>query len=322
MINILSIEITSDLFNNTAINSKINAFIICYLNTNYIITYHNFIPINNICDNNNNRLKILLDSITSDVLILEYLPTYKDTHKINKKFLLKLPENGTICNILHEHRYNIRIEETTFISCNNITSEYKLPYIIASFIDDKCIVDIADTLGLPVYFNNFVIGMISKYDNDKILILPIYVITRNILNINNNFIYTINNIEHITKINNNPVINNYIYHSKLKINIPINTLLLIDGNKKSKLDVEYTNSRTSTYYRVNDTFDIINNRNINYKIKNELVYYKITVRLLNLLTACDNNISECIINYVSDKCITDLWFCIKPTGEINICINV
>ena len=322
MIDILNIEITSEIFNNTAINSKINAFIFCYLNTNYIITYHNFIPINNICDNNNNRLKILLDSIKSDVLILEYLPIYKDIYTINNKVLLKVPPNGTICHIDYKHKYRIIIEKCDFISYNNITSEYTLPYIIASFTD-KCILDIVDMLGLPVYnTNKKLIGMISKYSNDKILILPIFIIINNILNINNNFIYTIDNIEHITKINNKPIINNYIYHSKLKIHIPINTFLLIEGNEKSKVIVNCTNGKTSTNYCINNTFDIINNRNINYKIKNELVYYKITVRLLNLLTACDDNISECIINYVSDKCITDLWFCIKPTGEINICINI
>ena len=316
MQHILNLEITSDKFNNTCVNSKINAFIIYYLNTKYIITYHNFIPINSICDNDNNRLKILLDSITSDVLILEYLPIYDDIYKINNKYLLKIPVNNSICYILYKHKYNIIIEDCDFISYNNITSEYKLPYIIGRFIDEYN--DILDILGLPVYINNKLIGMISKYDNDKILILPIYIIIKNILNIDDNFIYTINNIEHIKKINNKFIIKNYIYNIKLKINIPINTFLLIEGNKNSNLLIKYTNCDTTTNYCINNTFDIINNRNIIYKIKNELIHYKITIRLLNLIIACDMNISEIVINYLGDKDITSLWLYIKINNEIII----
>ena len=309
---IINIEISSEQFNYTSINININSFIFCYLNTNYIITSHNFIPINNILDNDNdnNRLNIVLNSITSEVLILKYSSIYDTDYKINNIYQLKLPLNESICYILYDKKYKIIIKDTKFISYDNITSEYKLPYIVANIID---IYDnICDMLGSPVYINSKLIGMLTKCDNDdNIFIVPIYIIIKTILNINSNNIYNLENAENIKKINLNRVINNYIYHSKLKIDIPIKTFILIEGNNDTELLIEYNNYKKLTKYTINDKFDIINNKHIIYNIKDSLNHYKITIRLLNLMTSSDINIAQYILKAIENKEILDLWFSIN-----------
>ena len=313
--NVINIEILSEVFNETSINININGFIFCYLDINYIITSHNFIPINNVSDDNNNRLDIILNSITNEVLILKYLPIHDIEYKINKIYQLKIPLIKTVCYILYDRKYKILIKNTTFISYNNITSKYKLPYIVANIIDTYD--NISNMLGSPVYINNKLIGMLSKCDNDdNIFILPIYIIIKTILNINDNNLYQLENIKNIKKINSNRVVNNYIYNIKLKIDIPINTLILIEGNNNTELLIEYNNYKKLTKYSINDKFDIINNRHIIYNIKDSLNHYKLTTRLLNLIIISNINMATYILEALSNRNILELYFYINKNNIV------
>lgn len=288
----MNFQIEIEKFQNIDYISDINiqGFIIEYKNKKYIITLHQNLPIsNNILLNNRiYNFNILINSSWSELLILEYLNDIENYgYNIYNKIQNRLPkkEDNLYLDYKNLNNYKLTIKSIEFIPINYIDTIIKLPFIIVSisnileseFYKDTPIIN--ELIGLPVLFNNNIIGIITRIINQNIFVLPIYVVIKNLIKQNNDNIYILNNIENIKKIGNNIINNDTIYHNKLKYKIPLNTYFLLEGDINKEIKVKLKSN----------IYEILKYENYNLKLSNEVNIininnkFKITSRLLSLI---------------------------------------
>ena len=155
------------------------------------------------------------------------------------------------------------------------------------------------------------------YDENKKIgyILPIYILIKNLIKKNNNYIFLLNdNINNINKINlynvkkksisifdyNNIKEINCIYHNKLKCYIPINTFYLIEGDVSKYVNI-YNNLSKKIYilYFEEDTnLDININTNILYNEYEDKIKYNLNVRLLKLILHINKTLAHELIHNI------------------------
>lgn len=276
MTNILDLQLFTQTFNKKVYENNLNGFILSYNNSNYIISVHHFLPIDKVMTNNSN-LDIIVNSCWSEILICSgNIDNYTKYKKINTS----IPkERSNLQLVSSNDTYEMVTTGIEFIPFDNIDCNILMPYIKATFISDPEI--ISGISGSPVFLNNNLIGVFSKYNiiESCAYIIPIYIVLKNIIKKNNDSIF-IAPCDNIKKINIYNVKNNYIYHPTLKLNIPVNTLFLLEGDdnynpliKNNKLHSENMYPIIKNDFIVTHEKDIINEENI----------YKINIRILSLL---------------------------------------
>jgi len=295
---------------------NIQGFIIEYKNTKYIITLHQNLPINNniLLNDINYNFNILINSGWSELLILEYpndIENYR--HTIYNKIQNKLPkkEDKLYLDYKNLNNYKLNINSIDFISINFIDTIIKLPFIIVSITNilesdlykDTLIIN--ELIGLPVLFNNNIIGIITRVINQNIFVLPIYIVIKNLIKQDNNNIYILNNIENIKKIGNN-IINEdtTIYHTKLKYKIPLNTYFLLEGDINKEIKVKLKSN----------IYEIVKYEKYNLKLSNEINIinikniFKLTSRLMSLIRflSIDKNTLITLVKYLENNDIS-IW---------------
>ena len=322
----LEIKLLTQQFIDKKLKIILNGFIFNFSKKNYIITLHHNLPIDNVSstiDNVSNTidnvsstidsvsntidnvsstidsvsLDIQINSCWSEVLILNTDKLDLSSYKINKKYQNSLPKiNETLNLIQNINRYNLTVINYEFLPFDNLQSDYLIPYIIVTFENDL-INDYNGLSGVPIYINDKLIGIFSKYNiiNKTGYILPIYIVIKNFYKNNNADIYTIKNLDKLTKINNYKIKNSSIYSSLFKINIPLCSYILIENDK-------IFNNYRDCY--INTTLQISNECNI--IINNDL--YKLTSRILNLANKIDKNITLQLLKIITNNYTDELWF--------------
>jgi hypothetical protein len=272
MNNIININIISQSFMNKNINTQQYAFLLNYCSKVYCVSLHHFIPIQNVIDNDTNqKLNILVNSCWSEILLLNY---YNIKNKGIKKLHNAIPKPNTELVLYNnDSKYKFSVISYDFIPFDNLNDEYNIPYITAKPYNN---INYVGFSGLPVFIDNKLVGMFSKYikNSNVVLIIPTYIILKNIEKIDNSHIYKLNYKP--TRINNYIIKDNYLYHPSLKCNIPINTYYLLECDLKSKLP---------------NTIIDNNMNNLLFKnvIKKNEKTYLITPRFLSLLKKILNN---------------------------------
>jgi hypothetical protein len=245
---------------------------ITYKNNNYILSLHHNLPIMSCFDEQKNQMNICINSNWSETIIIDN-SEYKS--ESISEFQNKIPKEKTELTLKSDKRYSLILHGVIFIPFDNLSENLKLPYIAAYCTEN--IKNISGMSGSPVFCDNKLIGLFSKYDsiNNLYYILPIYIIIKNIEKKNNNTIFCSNNTN-IKKINNFNIKDDMVYHRTLNIKIPINTFFLIEGDD----DLTFIGENNITIYIKPYTDLVLPNIN---DIICEDNSYKLTIRLMTLL---------------------------------------
>ena len=239
---VLQIHIETSIFLNKSLKQKLNSFVLNYNKCNYLISVHHFLPIKCIYNClNNDELIIKINSCWSEVLVINTSNINLSNLNINYKIQNKLPKQlDEIFIKTNDRNYSMCVIDCGLIPFNNISIDCTIPYIRCRI--DQSIKILAGLSGSPVIMNDRIIGVFSKFDDRESIayIIPIYIIIKNLIKEDNYNIYGLPTIivSNINKINSYNIKENYIYHPTLKINIPINTFLMIEGDVKTKLSIK------------------------------------------------------------------------------------
>lgn len=269
------------------IKQKMSGFVTNINGNNQIITLHHFLPIHRVFETETNQeLSILINSSWSEFLVLDCKNINLDKYKIFKEVQNKLPKPND------ELTMEITNSETTndrcmmkvcgydFLPYDNLNTTMTLPYIRASVTSNFS--EFAGLSGSPVFINKKLVGVFSKsYSNNQILlIIPIYVLVKNLEKKDNNHIYMYSSIP--KKINTYYVKENTdIYHPTLKFDIPFSTYLLLEGDLENGSIIQ--NSLGITTYETMIVNTKLGNMIECDLIKSNQFTYLITPRLLSLL---------------------------------------
>ena len=279
----MDIKIKTQVFLNKFIEQNLNSFILNYKRKHYIISVHHNLPVESVYSiTDNKKLNIKVNSCWSEVLIMEPENINLEQYVINSKIKNSLPKLGQTMFIKsNDERFETTMLDIEFIPFDNINNDLTIPYI-KSRLNVK-IENLSGLSGSPVYIDNSLVGVFSKFDvNESIAyIIPIYIIIKNINKKDNINIYELPIKNRINKINGYNVKDNIIYHKTLKIKIPINTFLILEGDLNVKFLVRYVMTNIIINHMVT--------RPIKLRISNESyivtqnLEYKVNPRLLNLL---------------------------------------
>ena len=310
-------------FINNKIELLLNGFILNFSNHDYIISIHHNLPIDNIYEGTNS-LNILINSCWSETLILDNNLLDLSKYKINKYYQNKLPKPNDILE-LKKSEFDIKINQSAtmvyklkvinydFHPFDNIQSDYLIPYITVIFCNDN-IDNIIGLSGAPIFINHKLVGIFSKYNCvTKIgYILPIYIIIKNLIKNNNNNIYTITeDYDNIIKINSYNIKSNYVYNSSLKINIPLTTYILIEGDENKYVNIRYKNKfqdivDNTVIYLPTNKLDISNESSLITMNISNIINYKLNSRLLSLILKLNKQLVLSLISKIIQN-KTILW---------------
>jgi hypothetical protein len=300
MAEIIPIKLKTQSINRREINISLNGFILNYMNRNHLITIHHNLPVNSLYYNDcsefsQEKIEIIRNSGWSEILIGSTETLNLEEYKINKLIKNAIPKKNQSLTLKSTENYEMRVIDYDFLPFDNIHSESPIPYIKAEFI--RCVDKVQGLSGSPVFIDNKLIGIFSKYNvrQNVAYIIPIYLVIKNLEKIDFVNIYCSPTID-INKINSYNVKENMIYHPSLKINVPVATYFILEGDINSRFIIQ-----TKSGFKSYDSLAIIN---IEIDIVNRNEEYKINPRLLTLINKF--NISKQIIIQLLNN--NDKWF--------------
>ena len=278
----MAIKIKTQSFINKFLEQELNSFVLNYKKVNYLISVHHQLPIETVYNNHGKILKIKINSCWSEVLVMDTDNIDLAEYSIYSKIQNRIPNPGQIMFIkTNDHRYETTMIDYEFIPFDNINNDWIIPYIRAK-IDQK-IDNLSGLSGTPVFIDDTIVGVFSKFDvrESIVYIIPIYVIIKNLMKKDNINIYGLPIDLKINKINSYNINNDLIYHATLKINIPVNTFLMLEGDIKTKLSVRFDLKNIMVTHMITKPIKLaISNENY---IVNKNFEYKLNPRLLNLI---------------------------------------
>ena len=251
----------------------------------YIVSVHQGLPIKSVKINN----IIITDIIVcgwNDLIIINL--TLENLNKILienthlyvfKLFVQKQINVSVKCFIDENH---VKYIENTFMPVNMIPMNPDNMYYMMN-VEKHIIVD--GDAGKPIYSNNKLIGILSKMDDDIMYVIPAFYLLRALEKTDNDTIYTID-IENIAKIKRYRVINNKVYYTKINTLIPLDTMILLEGDKNIKYDIMTNNIRKRDLYNPFTNMLIKNNTMLNI----DKCMIQINSCLIHLIKICYKDI--------------------------------
>jgi hypothetical protein len=261
---------------------NINSFVLNYQKINYLISVHHNLPIDSVYNSHDQKLNIKVNSCWSEVLIMETNNVNLSNTIINYKVQNKLPKEGHVMTIkTTSELYHTTVVDHVFFPFDNITGNYKIIYI-KSRLNEK-IENMSGISGSPVYIDDKLVGVFAKFDESESMayIIPIYIVIKNLIKKDNINIYGLNLDDKVNKINSYNIKDDLIYHPTLKINIPVNTFLMLEGDLDTIFSVRFDMTDIQITHMITKPIKLcISNESY---IVNKNMKYKINPRLLNLL---------------------------------------
>jgi len=284
----IALELCTQEFQQKQLKIRLNGFIVNYNNNNYIVTLHHNLPIHEFTiPSKQIKPTVKFNPLWNECILLETedIKCNLEEYKINSMIQNKLPKiNETICVVTETKRYKMITIGLDFIPFDMSNSNYMIPYIKATFVDKIDMMDDFSGLsGSPVYVDNKLVGVFSKYNNIKqiVYIVPIYIIIKIMEKHDNSHVYT-SRQTNIKKINNYNVKDNMIYHPTLKQYIPLSSYFLLEGDIDIKYTIHYMDENIITLETNLYPVDNILLSNAMDIITNDK-QYKITSRLIVLM---------------------------------------
>ena len=278
---------------------ELTGFLLQYNDSIYGITVHHNLPIETLYNPETKiPLDILVNSCWSEALIFKTDNIDISQYSIFKKIQNKIPnKDNIIYTIINNEKTIVKFIETKFQSFDGFNYSPDTPYILVQLTNTYK--TIAGSSGAPVYISedgkDILIGVLTKYrpDNNTAYIIPIYLFIKNIEKKDNNNIYGIDLKMNIKKIGSFNVSNNFIYHHLLKINIPLSTYFLIEGDENALFTIRYSNLQQPKLNITNNVNTINLNSNLIVSHEYSLLFHsngqtKVNLRLLSLLKRITN----------------------------------
>lgn len=287
----ITLKLQSPKINNIDVENTVTGFILNYNGGNHIITVHHFLPIDKVYDQEtNNELDIEINSSWNEGLILNTNNVNLSKYKIFSKVHNNIPKlNSRLSMKVDGNRIELEFIGYDMIPFNNIQLDVPILLIKARIISnlDK----FAGYSGSPVFIKNKIIGIFTKIRSDSNIayIIPIYIITKNLEKEDNSNIYTMN-VKNIQKIGS-WIVNkdNEVYHPTLKLNIPVATYFLIEGDLNFKSIIYFGKKKTSVdLVQTVTKKDQVSDSNENIVLRNDSEY-KLNIRLLTFLKNIEFN---------------------------------
>ena len=287
----ITLKLQSQKINNIDVENTVTGFILNYNGGNHIITVHHFLPIDKVYDQEtNNELDIEINSSWNEGLILNTNNVNLSKYKIFSKVHNNIPKlNSRLSMKVDGNRIELEFIGYDMIPFNNIQLDVPILLIKARIISnlDK----FAGYSGSPVFIKNKIIGIFTKIRSDSNIayIIPIYIITKNLEKEDNSNIYTMN-VKNIQKIGS-WIVNkaNEVYHPTLKLNIPVATYFLIEGDLNFKSIIYFGKKKTSVdLVQTVTKKDQVSDSNANIVLRNDSEY-KLNIRLLTFLKNIEFN---------------------------------
>jgi len=287
----ITLKLQSQKINNIDVENTVTGFILNYNSGNHIITVHHFLPIDKVYDQEtNNELDIEINSSWNEGLILNTNNVNLSKYKIFSKVHNNIPKlNSRLSMKVDGNRIELEFIGYDMIPFNNIQLDVPILLIKARIISnlDK----FAGYSGSPVFIKNKIIGIFTKIRSDSNIayIIPIYIITKNLEKEDNSNIYTMN-VKNIQKIGS-WIVNkdNEVYHPTLKLNIPVATYFLIEGDLNFKSIIYFGKKKTSVdLVQTVTKKDQVSDSNANIVLRNDSEY-KLNIRLLTFLKNIEFN---------------------------------
>jgi hypothetical protein len=321
----------------TEYQEELTGFLLQYNSSIYGITVHHNLPIETLYNSETkNPLDIIVNSCWSEALIFKTNNIDILQYNIFKKIQNRIPNTkNTIYTIINNERAVLKFIDIKFEPFDGFNFSPNTPYMLAQLTstlnDQSC--SIAGNSGAPVYIRedseDILIGVLTKHrPHDNIVyIIPIYLFIKNIEKKDNNNIYGIDLKMNINKIGSFNVCNdaNYgkiIYHPSLKINIPLSTYFLIEGDEHTTFIISYSDiTKQKNVTIVNNVNTITLNSNLIVSHENSLLFQsngqiKANLRLLSLLKRITNiEIQKRIFSKIKKNVVStnnnDFWLDLK-----------
>lgn len=294
---VIPLILETDPFFDKSMNVSLNGFVFKFNNKTYTISIHHNLPIKSVYYDNS-LLNIKINSNWSEILILDS-PSISSDLKIHKIYQNKLPN---INDVLCINNIKLVIDSYDFMPFDNLPNSPKTLYIKAKIVGENNLIGLS---GYPVYYNNILIGIMSKWNikTSMVYIIPFYVVIKNLLKNDNNNIYIINKSIKLKKIGYFNVKDNdtvyqrspTVYQRSLKIYIPIDFYFLLEGDEEINNKFICDNNDVLEWSVIKES--IIHDINI----KNINNIYKVTNRLLSLLNKL--NIDKKILMQILNRYI-------------------
>ena len=291
----MNITINIQEFLNKILKLNLISFVLNYYKKNYLISVHHHLPIDSVYNLFDQKLIIKVDSCWSEVLIMETDNIDISLLPINYTFQNRIPKPDQVLIIKTDIlRYESVMIDYDFIPFDNINQNLTIPYIRAKLKTDD---NLSGLSGSPVFCDDKLIGVFSKFDIKEYIayIIPIYIVIKNLNKKDNTQIYELP--LKINKINSYNIKDDMVYHPKLKILVPINTFLMLEGDIQKMFIVRHdiTNNIINCMTKPKK----LNISNENFIVNNNLEY-KINSRLLVLLKKIVNKqIISYLFNHIS-----------------------
>jgi hypothetical protein len=303
---ILSIKIKTQIFLNKFLEQNLKSFVLNYKKVNYLISVHHNLPIDSVYNlSNQEKLNITVNSGWSEVLVLDTQNIDLKQLSINYKIQNRLPKRDDRLFIkTNDQIYRTTVIGYEFIPFDNLTENLTLPYITSRI--DQSIEDLSGLSGSPVFIEDTLIGVFSKFDTKESIayIIPIYIIIQNLRKQDNSNIYGLPIDLKINKINSYNIKDDLVYHPTLKINVTVNTYLMLECDLKSKISVRHDTTNIMISHMITKPLKL--NISNEIFIVNKDLEYKINSRLLILLKNLNVNkqIILCLFNHISKNSCT------------------
>lgn len=281
----LTLKFQSNQFNKRDVENIVTGFILNHDGKNHIITIHHFLPIDKVYDTEtNNELNIEINSSWNEGLILNTQNVDLLKYKIFSKVHNNIPKlNSRLSMKIDGNRIELETIGYDMVPFDNIQMDVPILLIKARIFSN--IDKFAGVSGSPVFIKNKIVGIFTKARTDAniVYIIPIYVITKNLEKEDNSNIYT-TNVKNIKKIGS-WIVNkdNEVYHPTLKINIPVATYFLLEGDLNFKT-ILYFGKKASSVDLVQSVTkkDLLSDCDTNIITRNDSEY-KLNIRLLSYL---------------------------------------
>ncbi len=304
----------------------------------YLLSVHHYLPIEAVYEvQTESRCNILINSCWSEALIMDshnidttQFLTFKKIQNSIKSFTDIDNINNEIFSVIDGERTSLKIIGTAFEPFDNLNYSPDIPYLIGRLNFPKT--TLAGNSGSPVFIRegneDILIGVLTKHnlENNTIYIIPIYVYIKCLEKRDNLTIYGLD-CTNATKIgayniSNDVELGKSIYHPTLKVNIPLSTYFLLEGDSEAIFTVSKTICKKGKNLNVtNDVTTISINHNLIVSHEESLLFteqgrFKINLRLLSLFKRIINpemqrKIFSRIQNNLETTKSNDFWMDLK-----------
>jgi hypothetical protein len=267
--------------NDLVINNLVKGFILNYKSIDYIITLHQYYPLDKIKVDDVDA-NIIINSSWNELLILKNNTDYEE--KI-KNFKLALPVIGE--DVFCESN-NLVVSDYSLVNLYNLPFYPRILYLKLKNDSNKIYYP-----GLPVFQKDGkLIGIVSSTIRNEIFVLPSYYIIKSLKKSCNDKIYGISLNEQIKKINKYNVNDEKtVYHNALGIKIPIDVYFMLEGDINKTVLI---NKNIEKRYQELNNFPMGIERYLLIENNN----YIVNATLLIVLKTINNRIISNFINFI------------------------